>query len=402
MEDPNASFEDDQEVLDDEPKSILLGIISQLRKGMDLSRVTLPTFVLEPRSMCERITDFMSHPELILGTPKKQDPTERFLDVVTYFLSGWHIRPKGAKKPYNPVLGEIFRCKWNFPDGSQSVYVCEQVSHHPPISAYVYSNPQNDIFIIGDLRPKSKFLGNSAATIMQGTSKITFPSSWPGEEYFVTLPNVYARGILFGTMYLELGDTVTIRCPKNDLIAEIEFLTKGFFTGTYNAVKGKIKKESTGAVLHTLGGKWTDQVYCTKGSSSEKTVIFDAHAAKICPKQVEPEEEQEEFESRRLWANVTKAILAKSIDEATTEKTAIEDNQRRIVKERQANDVAWEPRFFRECDEEWRFCVPLAPSTTGDSLDKTIFGRPTNPQHAKFWSEAGGSPTSLGSPTTPA
>ena len=34
---------------------------------MDLSKVTFPTFVLEPRSMLERITDFMSHPELIFG-----------------------------------------------------------------------------------------------------------------------------------------------------------------------------------------------------------------------------------------------------------------------------------------------------------------------------------------------
>ena len=34
---------------------------------MDLHRVTFPTFVLEPRSMLERIADFMSHPELIFG-----------------------------------------------------------------------------------------------------------------------------------------------------------------------------------------------------------------------------------------------------------------------------------------------------------------------------------------------
>ena len=53
------------ETLDDEPKSILLGIISQLKKGMDLSRVTLPTFVLEPRSMLEKISDFMTHPDLL-------------------------------------------------------------------------------------------------------------------------------------------------------------------------------------------------------------------------------------------------------------------------------------------------------------------------------------------------
>jgi hypothetical protein len=54
------------EVLEDNSKSILMGIISQLRKDMDLHRVTLPTFVLEPRSMLERVTDFMSHPDLLL------------------------------------------------------------------------------------------------------------------------------------------------------------------------------------------------------------------------------------------------------------------------------------------------------------------------------------------------
>jgi len=37
------------------------------RVGMDLSRVTFPTFVLEPRSMLERITDFMARPDLIFG-----------------------------------------------------------------------------------------------------------------------------------------------------------------------------------------------------------------------------------------------------------------------------------------------------------------------------------------------
>lgn len=53
------------EVLEDDSRSIILDIIAQLRKGKDLHRVALPTFVLEPRSMLERITDFMSHPDLI-------------------------------------------------------------------------------------------------------------------------------------------------------------------------------------------------------------------------------------------------------------------------------------------------------------------------------------------------
>jgi hypothetical protein len=91
------SSEVGHEVLEEETKGILRGVIAQLRKGMDLHKITLPTFVLEPRSMLERITDFMAHPSLILDSHLKEDPVDRFLDVVRYFLSGWHIRPKVAE-----------------------------------------------------------------------------------------------------------------------------------------------------------------------------------------------------------------------------------------------------------------------------------------------------------------
>ena len=49
---------DDIDEMDNEGQSILMGIIAQLRPGMDLSRITLPTFILEKKSMLERITNF--------------------------------------------------------------------------------------------------------------------------------------------------------------------------------------------------------------------------------------------------------------------------------------------------------------------------------------------------------
>jgi hypothetical protein len=58
--------EADQEQLDDEPRSIIMAMIKQLKYGMDLHKVTFPTFVLEPRSMLERVTDFLAHPEFII------------------------------------------------------------------------------------------------------------------------------------------------------------------------------------------------------------------------------------------------------------------------------------------------------------------------------------------------
>jgi len=65
-----------------------------------------------------------------------------------------------VKKPLNPILGEHFTCKWKFEDGSESLYLAEQVSHHPPMSAYFYMNPEHHIRIDGLLKPRSKFLGN--------------------------------------------------------------------------------------------------------------------------------------------------------------------------------------------------------------------------------------------------
>lgn len=35
----------------------------------------------------------MAHPELLLPMPEIDDPTQRFISVVKFYLSGWHIKP---------------------------------------------------------------------------------------------------------------------------------------------------------------------------------------------------------------------------------------------------------------------------------------------------------------------
>jgi oxysterol-binding protein-related protein 8 len=36
---------------------------------------------------------FMAHPETLLLMPQIDDPVERFVSVVKFYLSGWHIKP---------------------------------------------------------------------------------------------------------------------------------------------------------------------------------------------------------------------------------------------------------------------------------------------------------------------
>ncbi|KAG5730021.1 Oxysterol-binding protein-like protein OBPalpha [Termitomyces sp. T112] len=375
---PSDTEADDTSILDENEGSIIMSLISQLRVGMDLSRVTFPTFVLEPRSMLERITDFMSHPDLIFGAEKCNDPEERFTRVLQYYLAGWHIKPKGVKKPYNPVLGEFFRCRYDYPDGSQGFYIAEQVSHHPPISAFFYISPANRVSILGELRPKSRFLGNSVSTTMEGENRVTLLGVPDDGEYIITMPNMYARGILFGKMVLELGDICTAKNEKNGMLCDIEFKTKGFWSGTYNAIAGRIRHNNLD--IGELSGRWSHIMEIKSTKSGQKRVLFDAikDGQNMAPKWVPPEDEQEPNESRRLWQHLTTAIGRKDMQAATDAKSAVEDAQRERRKRLEESGGKHEPRFFEYKNGRWvvKLIVPSDPEEATKVVRDWIFSVP--------------------------
>ena len=53
------------ETVSEENKSLVWVLLKQLRPGMDLSRVALPTFVLEPRSFLNKLSDYYCHADLL-------------------------------------------------------------------------------------------------------------------------------------------------------------------------------------------------------------------------------------------------------------------------------------------------------------------------------------------------
>ncbi|KAJ3862425.1 MAG: hypothetical protein NXY57DRAFT_999089 [Lentinula lateritia] len=378
---PSDTEPDDTSILDENEGSIISSMISQLRVGMDLSRVTFPTFVLEPRSMLERITDFMAHPDLIFGAEECDDPEERFLRVLQYYLAGWHIKPKGVKKPYNPVLGEFFRCQYDYPNNTQGFYIAEQVSHHPPVSAFFYISPENRLMILGELRPKSKFLGNSVSTTMEGENRVTLLGKPEDGEYVITMPNMYARGILFGKMVLELGDTCIAKNEKNGIYCDLEFKTKGFFSGTYNAIAGRIRHKNND--VGELSGRWSHVMDYKNTKTGAKRVIFDAvkDGQAVSPKWVPPEDQQEPNESRRLWTQLTQAIIAKDMEAATDAKSAVEDAQRESRKKLDESGKAHVPRFFVQKDGRWvpKLQIPKDPKEATAAVRQWIFGSITRP-----------------------
>lgn len=342
----------DAEMLEEEPRNLIVALASQISIGMDLSRITLPTFILEPRSMLEKITDFMTHGEILALVGNMQDPMERLVGVAKWYLSGFYIKPQGVKKPYNPLLGEFFRCKWvHDEDGSTTHYVAEQVSHHPPISCMYFSNRKEGFAINGSIHPRSKFLGTSAASIMEGTAVLTILAH--EEAYTLTFPSVYARGILWGTLLMELVGVVHIQCERTGCKAEIDFKAKPFFGGDYNVISAKLKRGKD--TLYTLSGKWDQRIDITNCKAKTTEVFWDPNGAKRIPKEIPSVEEQEDFESQKLWTYVTAAIKKKDQREATTEKTKLEEAQRAAQRARKESGEEWVPRLFVKSKDVWYY-----------------------------------------------
>ena len=163
----------------------------------------------------------------------------------------------------------------------------------------------------------------------------------------LTQPNMYARGILFGKMKYELGDHSIVRCPELGLVADIEFKTKGYFSGTYNAIGGTIKIENTGEILYELSGMWNAEMYIRDVATGKKDLLFNALKTKATPPLLRSLEEQTERESQKLWYRTAQAVIARNHEVATEEKTAIEDMQREEAAKRVADGVEWHPRYFR-------------------------------------------------------
>ncbi|RWS15459.1 oxysterol-binding protein-related protein 9-like isoform X3 [Dinothrombium tinctorium] len=354
--------------------SVISHLISQVKIGMDLTKVVLPTFILERRSLLEMYADFFAHPDLFISIADYETPEERFIQVVRWYLSAFHAGRKSsvAKKPYNPVLGEIFRCYWDIPNTSQQnsrtiadgpvpwaksdnlAFIAEQVSHHPPISAFYAEHFEKKIMCSAHIYTKSKFLGLSIGVHNIGQGSIYLLDR--GEEYTCTFPSAYGRSILT-VPWVELGGAVAINCPQTGYSANIEFLTKPFYGGKKHRICGEILNSSKKPIM-SINGEWNGVMYAKK--SNGKTEVFvDTKSMKIIKKNVKSINEQEPFESRRLWKDVTVALKLQDVIAATNAKSAVEQKQRDLVKERQESGVKWENRVFHQLGEHWNYNTPL-------------------------------------------
>ncbi|CCH59990.1 hypothetical protein TBLA_0C01760 [Henningerozyma blattae CBS 6284] len=347
----------------------------------DISSLTAPPFILSPISLSEFSQYWAEHPDLFLQPSfvnelnfkealNEIDPTikspeiARMLLVIRWFISTLKSQycsrnesMGSEKKPLNPFLGELFVGKWenkSNPSFGETVLLSEQVSHHPPVTAFSIFNDKNNVKLQGYNQVKASF----SKTLMLQVKQFGHSILEIGDEsYLITVPPLHIEGILAASPFVELEGKSYIQ-SSTGLFCVVEYSGKGYFSGKKNSFKAKLFENSKAYFskqnpLYTISGQWSGQSTIIKHGSKKSDDLdpvpfYDAERQTSEFLNVKPLEEQHPLESRKAWKNVAAAITANDFDAIAKTKTELEESQRELRKAEEEKGICWQRRWFQD------------------------------------------------------
>ncbi|KAH9990363.1 Oxysterol-binding protein [Russula vinacea] len=324
----------------------------------DLSSLTAPPFILSPVSLTEFPAYWCERPELFADISQGKTPKDRARRVLKWFIStlkGQYTSRNetmgSEKKPLNPVLGELFYGYW--PDNNArglTTLVVEQVSHHPPITAYYIANPSRGVSLEGHNAQKTSFSGGNIIVKQVGHATLTVAlPDGSKEDYLITLPRLRIEGLWYGSPYIELTETSYIQ-SSSGWLSTIKYQGKGYFSGKSHSFKADLTPPiGSGSGFHasSFEGQWN----ATSKDTRTGAVFTDVTG----PKEevtVRPVEDQGEWETRALWYKVAKGIRESDFETAAREKSRIENEQRQRRRDEAAAGTTWELKHFVHQDDD--------------------------------------------------
>lgn len=326
-------------------------VLSSVKAGSDVTNVNLPASILDPVSTLEKSTKSMQRGDLLPDICSAPTPLKRMLAILRFNLSGL-AKEKFGKKPYNPVLGEVFRCAFAHRERANgtTVLVAEQVSHHPPITALHLNNRSLGFRLNSFTAPEPRFWGNSLEVKLKGCIRITLDKH--DEEYLITRPIVHMTGFLAGRQRLEFSGAASIVCEKTGINADLEFKARGMMgRGEQHAISGRIYDAASDENFYTFDGFWDNVVHITDVRTNKTSTLYnynDVKQQKSMLPVLPAENELEPSFSTVVWAECSDAIWRANTVDANAAKRKIEDAQREKKKQRVADGVTWAHHYFRK------------------------------------------------------
>ncbi|XP_074868280.1 oxysterol-binding protein-related protein 2 isoform X4 [Carettochelys insculpta] len=364
--------------------------------GLELSKITMPIVFNEPLSFLQRITEYMEHVYLINKASSHVNPLERMQAVAAFAVSAVASQWERTGKPFNPLLGETYEL---IREDLGFRFISEQVSHHPPVSAFYSEGLHKDFVFHGSIYPKLKFWGKSVEAEPRGT--ITLELLKHNEAYTWTNPTCCVHNIIIGKLWIEQYGTIEIVNHRTGDKCVLNFKPYGLFGKELHRVEGHIQDKNK-KKLSVIYGKWTECLWCIDPvtyDTSKKNEKRGGDQKKMKPSEDAENDEADDMPeiqetvqvipgSKLLWRinsrppnssqmyNFTtfavslnelemgmEGVLAPTdcrlrpdirgmengdLDLASKEKERLEEKQRAARKERAKDEVEWRTRWFHQ------------------------------------------------------
>uniref|UniRef100_A0A8C8H3E5 Oxysterol-binding protein n=1 Tax=Oncorhynchus tshawytscha TaxID=74940 RepID=A0A8C8H3E5_ONCTS len=223
--------------------------------GMELSKITMPIVFNEPLSFLQRMSEYMEHTHLIHKACTLSDSIDRMQVVAAFAVSSVASQWDRTGKPFNPLLGETYELTRE-DEGYR--LISEQVSHHPPISAFHAQSLKQEFEFHGSIYPKLKFWGKSVEAEPKGT--MTLELLKRKEAFTWTNPLCCVHNIIMGKLWIEQYGTVEIVNHNTGDRCVLNFKPCGMFGKELHKVEGYIQDKSK-KKQRVLYGKWTECMY---------------------------------------------------------------------------------------------------------------------------------------------
>ncbi|CAG5896681.1 unnamed protein product [Menidia menidia] len=223
--------------------------------GMELSKIAMPVVLNEPLSFLQRLAEYMEHTYLIHQANTAADSVERMKCIAAFAVSAVASQWERTGKPFNPLLGETYEL---IRDDLGFRWVSEQVSHHPPISAFHAEGLREDFVFHGSIYPKLKCWGKSIEAEPKGTITLELPKY--NEAYTWTNPTCCVHNIIVGQLWIEQYGNVEVINHKTGERCSMTFKPCGLFGKELHKVEGYILDKNK-KKLCAIYGKWTECLY---------------------------------------------------------------------------------------------------------------------------------------------
>jgi len=317
-------------------------VFKGFRPGSDLTKFQVPPQFNLPKSQLQVYGEavYCCSQDLLGSCADGATAIDRFLAVVRWHLSTTRPAPF-AKAPYNPILGETHHVS----AGHLNV-LCEQVCHHPPVTALYATNTVKKVEMLWWHQPVPRFYGGSVEATIVGQRVVKLTEH--KETYELTSPHLLIR--IFPVASSEWVGTTTVHCKESGLEATVNFKPRTFFgmRGSANKVSGKIFKSSNNKLLYELSGCWDGIVTLKDKVRGTSTILYDAQAAiaDIHAPVVENLEGLSPKESVVIWSDLTESVMNKQWDNARDAKRNVEEAERNVRKARLVERSIWSPKYF--------------------------------------------------------